>query len=63
MLNPLRDDYREPCQIIDNKLYPKAEHIRDCKYTKGSTENLYIYSMYNSTRLIKPNPQPTLTLR
>jgi len=24
--------------------------------TKGSTEKMYIYSLYNSTRLIKPTP-------
>jgi len=24
--------------------------------TKGSTEKMYIYSLYNSTRIIKPNP-------
>jgi len=29
----------------------------------GSTQKMYKYSLYNSTRLIKPNPYPSQTLR
>jgi len=43
--------------LYSNTPYQRMEQsTRSTFNTKGSTDKMYVHSLYNSTKLIKPNP-------
>jgi len=43
-------------EYIQSIMAAQFVNIAPSRITKGSTQKMYKYSLYNNTRLIKPNP-------